>query len=618
MASTPLKLVLVGHVDHGKSTLVGRLLHETNSLPDGRVESLKAAAARRGVAFEWSFALDTMQAERDQAVTIETTRLWLRLPNRPVLLIDAPGHREFIAKMMTGATAADCALLIVDATEGIQDQTRRHIHLLGLLGIRTVIVAVNKMDLIGFDHTRFDARAEEVCSSLAAAGLAAGAVVPVVAPDGDNLMRRSDRMAWYDGKTIAELLARLPASELPDGLPLRLPIQDVYRIDQRRLYVGRVESGRISVGDQILFSPSNKVAHVQSIEIWPMKLPAAEAGRSIGIELDRPLFVERGEIVSHVDRAPRLNRRFPATIVWLSGRPLTVGQSLRVQLGTVDAPVIIESIEKILDIGRSTTRLGNALERDEIADVTFHSPRLLALDDARLIPRIGRFVLRDGTDVAGGGLIRLSGVADLRPVTSATALSPVDHRVTSELRAQRTGHRGGVLWLTGLSGAGKSTLAMAVEEHLFRKGYAVYVLDGDNVRGGLNADLGFSPTDRVENIRRVGHLAALFADAGFICITAFISPYATDRAQARAAAGAAFHEIYVNADIATCERRDPKGLYKRARAGELAEFTGVSSPYEPPEAPELAIDTVRQPIETSVEQVVDYVERNFVLRERAR
>lgn len=614
MRIAPLKLVVVGHVDHGKSTLVGRLLNDTNSLPDGRIEALKAAAARRGVPFEWSFALDALQAERDQAVTIETTRLWLHLRDRAALIIDAPGHREFIAKMITGAAAADCALLIVDAAEGVQDQTRRHIHLLALLGIRAVIVAVNKMDLAGFDAKRFQTRSGEIGAALAAAGLAATATVPVVAPDGDNLMKKSDRMPWYSGGTLAELLAAMPVAAPVHDLPLRFPIQDVYRFGLQRHYVGRIESGRIKVGDQILISPSNKVAQVKSVDLWPTQRAEAAAGRSIGITVDRPFFVERGETISHVENAPRLNRRFPATLVWLGTRPLTAGQNLRMQLGTVEAKVVVESIEKVTDTGNTTTRSGGTLGRDEIGDVILHSPRLLALDDAARLPRTARFVLRDGTEVVAGGLVRLDGVADLRPAAAASDLSPVDHRVTRELRAQRTGHRGGVLWFTGLSGAGKSTLAMAVEDHLFRKGYAVYVLDGDNVRSGLNSDLGFRPEDRVENIRRVGHLAALFADAGFICITAFISPYATDRAQARAASGAAFHEIYISADIATCERRDPKGLYRKARAGELREFTGVSSPYEPPESPELTVDTAQQPIEASIEQVIDYVEKNFVLR----
>jgi len=618
MTEPLLKLVVVGHVDHGKSTLVGRLLHDTGSLADGRIEELRAASAQRKVAFEWSFALDAMQAERDQAVTIETTRVWLRLPGRDTLLIDAPGHREFLAKMITGAAVADAALLIVDVMEGIQDQTLRHAHLLALLGIAQIVVAVNKMDLAGFDETRFKQRRDEVTASLKKIGLAPVAIVPVAARDGDNLVQSSPRMSWYKRLPLTAVIAALPVAAAPVDQPLRFPIQDVYRIDQRRLYVGRIESGRLKLGDEILFSPSNKLAQVRSIEIGAANLTEATAGRSIGITLDRPLFVERGELISHVKNPPLLNQRFSATMIWLGNQKLSLGENYRMQLGTMETAATVESVNRIVDTGIPTSGTGATLERDAIGDVTLHSSRLLALDDSSRLPRSARFVLRHRNEVVAGGLVRLAGIPDLRPITAATALAPVAHRVTRELRAQRFGHRGGVLWFTGLSGAGKSTLAMAVEEHLFRKGYAVYMRDGDNVRGGLNSDLSFSAKDRAENVRRVGELAALFADAGFICITAFISPYMADRARARAAAGAAFHEIYISADLATCERRDTKGLYRKARSGELREFTGISSEYEPPDAPDLAIDTQNQPVEACAELIVGYIESNFAARDLGR
>ena len=611
----PLKLVAAGHVDHGKSTLLGRLLHDTGSLPDGRLEQLRAASARRGVAFEWSFALDAMQAERDQAVTIEATRIWLRLPDRDALLIDAPGHREFLAKMITGAAAADAALLVVDAFEGIQDQTRRHSHLLKLLGISQIIVAINKMDLLHFEEARFRTRQVEIIDYLEATGLKPGAVVPVVAPSGDNLARWSSRMPWYKGSTITEALGAMNGSAPPGDQPLRFPVQDVFRIHQERVYVGRVESGRVRVGDEILFLPSNKLARVRSIELWPAKLEQAVAGQSVGIILDRPLFAERGELISHVEEAPRVNRRFRSTMVWLGDRPLQIGQNLRLQLGTIEAPVIVEAIERVTNADHMASRSAGTLDRDEIGDVVLHSPRLLALDDASQLPRTARFVLRAKSDVVAGGLTHLAGIADLKAVAASSAITPVAHSITREMRVRRFGHRGGVLWLTGLSGAGKSTLAMAVEQHLFRKGFAVYVLDGDNVRSGLNSDLGFSADARVENIRRVGEVAALFADAGFICITAFISPFGVDRARARAAAGASFHEVFINADLVTCEKRDPKGLYRRARNGEIVEFTGISAPYEPPEAPELVVDTATQSIESCVEMIVRHVETNFAAGE---
>jgi bifunctional enzyme CysN/CysC len=613
MSSTPLKLVVAGHVDHGKSTLVGRLLHDTDSLPEGKIEELKAAAAQRGVPFEWSFTLDALQAERDQAVTIDAARCQLRLAGRDALLIDAPGHREFLAKMMTGASTADAALLVVDAAQGVQAETRRHAHLFHLLGIRTVVVALNKMDLVDFAESRFRERGAEIATALAALDLTSKAVVPVAAADGDNVAHRSSRMPWYQGPPLAEALAALPAALPPIEQPLRLPIQDVYRIDQRRLYAGRIESGRIAVGDEVLFSPSNKTARVTGIELWPAQLTEATAGRAVAITLDRPLFIERGEVASHLDARPVLAQHFRATLVWLGARPPRLGASYRLDLNTARAPVMIERIDRVLDTAQSVERQDKRLERDGIAEAMLKGPRLLALDDASRLPRSGRFVLREDGEVVAGGLVNLDGIADQRPAPAAAALTPVTHRVTREARTRRAGHRGGVLWFTGFSGAGKSTLAMAVEEHLFRKGYAVYVLDGDNVRGGLNADLGFRPADRVENIRRIGEVAALFADAGFICITAFISPYAADRARARAAAGAAFHEIHLNVDIATCERRDPKGLYRRARAGELAEFTGIAAPYEPPTAPELTVDTGALSIEASVELIVQHVERYFVL-----
>jgi len=606
-----LKLVVAGHVDHGKSTLVGRLLHDTGSFPEGYVEALRAASARRGMSFEWSFALDALQVERDQAVTVETTRRWLHMQGHDVLLIDAPGHREFIAKMITGAAVANAALLIVDVADGVQEQTRRHAHLLGLLGITRLIVAVNKMDLVGCDQARFETRRIEIDETLEVIGLTPMAVIPVIATDGGNLVRPSPHMSWYKGPTVVDILTVLaPAAQSSDH-PLRLPLQDVYRVGQRRLYAGRIESGHLNVGDEILFSPSNKTAKVSGIEIWPQSLKEAVAGQSIGITIDRPLFVERGEVISHILEPPLLNRQFSAVVVWLGNQPLKAGQSYRMQLGTVEATVVVKAVERVVDTDDAVMRAAHELNHDEIGEIVVQTPRLLALDDSAHLSRTARFVLRDRCDVVAGGLTRLAALADLRPAPSSYFITPVTHRVTRELRTKRFGHGSGVLWFTGLSGAGKSTLAMAVEDNLFRKGYTSYVLDGDNIRGGLNADLGFQPRDRAENNRRVAEVAALFADAGFVCITAFISPFAVDRARARAVIGVGFHEIYIQADLATCERRDPRGLYRRARAGEIQEFTGISSAYEPPEIPDLVVDTANQSVEVSVEQIVRYIETNL-------
>ncbi|HXZ02621.1 MAG TPA: adenylyl-sulfate kinase [Stellaceae bacterium] len=615
MAAPPLKLVVVGHVDHGKSTLIGRLLHEAGVLPRGKVEELQKISERRGVPLEWSFTLDSLQAERDQAVTIDTTRFWLNLRGRDLVIIDAPGHREFLANMVSGAAGADAAVLVIDAAEGLQDQTRRHAYLLRLLGLEQIAVVVNKLDLVDFAEARFRALEQEARDFLAGLGLAPSVVLPLSARHGDNLARASANLAWHEGPTLIEALIAFGAAAPAEEAPLRLPIQDIYRQEDQRILVGRIESGRLRPGDTLLFSPSNKLARVKSLEAWPGPARAVEgAGRSVGFTLDRPLFLERGEVASHVENAPLIANRFGASLFWLGTEPLAAGREYRLRLGTAEAPVTLERIERVIDTDSLAPLEASEVQRDQVAEVVLRSPALLALDDHARLPRSGRFVLRDKGATVGGGLILLRGIEDQRRAATGKAdnLTLVSHKVSEEMRTQRFGHKGGVLWLTGLSGAGKSTLAMAVEQHLFRKGYAVYVLDGDNVRSGLNANLGFSPEDRVENIRRVGEVAALFADAGFLCITAFISPYRADRARARAAAPPGhFHEVYVSADLATCEARDPKGLYRRARAGEIGEFTGVSAPYEPPLAPSLMVDTAKAPIEACIEQILNYVAQHF-------
>jgi bifunctional enzyme CysN/CysC len=399
--------------------------------------------------------------------------------------------------------------------------------------------------------------------------------------------------------------------------PLRLPIQDVYKFDARRILAGRIESGSLAVGDTILFSPSNKTARVRSLEAWPdeRKPDSAAVGEPVGITLDEQLFVERGEIASHVENPPKLSTLFHARLFWLGHKPLAVGSRYKLKLLTKEAEVTVTSIERIVDTQTLENSAGDMVERNAVAEITLRSRQVLALDDYGDLPKTGRFVLIEDYDTVGGGVISMEGLPDQRRAVDvkSTNVISVEHRLTAGSRAVRNGHHGGVLWFTGLSGAGKSTLAMEVEQQLFAKGYQVYVLDGDNVRRGLNANLGFSPEDRTENIRRVGEAAALFADSGIICITAFISPYRVDRDRARASAPGRFHEIYIQADVETCEQRDPKGLYKKARSGEIAQFTGVSAPYEPPVAPDLVVDTASEGVAESVERIIRYVEQAFTL-----
>jgi len=617
---TALKIVIVGHVDHGKSTLIGRLLHDTGSLPPGKVEELTAISARRGMPIEWSFVLDAFQAERDQAVTIDTTQIWFKTALREYVIIDAPGHREFLKNMVSGAASADGSILVIDAEEGVRETTLRHGYLLHLLGIRQVAVVVNKMDLVNFDQARFAEVAREATRYLDEIGITPTVVVPISARDGDNVAGHSARMPWYDGVGALGALDRFDSPSAPTDQPLRFAIQDIYKFDQRRILAGRVEAGVLRVGDALLFSPSNKTAHVRAIEAWHVDTPPMEAhaGESIGITLDEQIFVERGEIASHADRPPQLSTVFRASLFWLGREPLETGKSYTLKLATQETDVVVQSIEKVVDTDTLAGHAATRVERNGVAEVVLRSRRILALDEYRAIASCGRCALIDGYETAGGGIISMEGYPDQRRAlgVKSTNLTRVEHSVTADNRAQRNGHSGGVMWFTGLSGAGKSTLAMGVEQRLFNKGYHVYVLDGDNVRRGMNANLGFSPEDRAENIRRVGELGALFADAGFICITAFISPYQSDRDRARKAAGDAFHEIYVAADMETCERRDPKGLYRKARKGEITEFTGVSAPYEPPLKPELTVDTDHRSIDDCVQEIVDYVEKTFAIKPR--
>jgi len=610
-----MRIVIVGHVDHGKSTLVGRLIHDTGSLPEGRFEAIKAMSERRGMPFEWAFLMDAIQAERDQGITIDTTQIRFATDERPYVIIDAPGHKEFLKNMVTGAANSEAALLLIDAAEGVQEQSRRHGYLLSLLGVKQVAVLVNKMDLVDYSAERFGAVAEAFRSYLKGLGVEPACFIPISAREGDNITRHSPHMPWYQGPSVVGALDAFEPMARPVERPLRMPVQDVYKFDQRRIIAGRIESGRLRVGDEVVFSPSNKTTRVKSIEAWsvPEQPEAAQAGESVGVTLTEQIFVERGEVMSHLEAAPPETNVFRAKLFWLGHSPLEVGNQYTLKFNTTEAPAVIEAIEHVIDTEDLAQRPADRIERHGAGEVVIRTRRMLAVDEGEDNPATGRFVLTENYLPVGGGLISMEGYPDQRELLTvrSTNITAVGHSVTTEARIARNGHKGGVLWFTGFSGAGKSTLALALERELFAKGYQVYVLDGDNIRGGLNANLGFSPEDRAENIRRVGEVAALFADAGFLVISAFISPYRSDRERARQAAGDAFHEIHVKASLEVCESRDPKGLYKRARTGEIRDFTGITSPYEPPEAPELSVATDAQPLEECLAALIRYVDTRF-------
>jgi len=610
-----LKIVIVGHVDHGKSTFVGRLFHDTGSLPDGKLEQLQRIAERRGVPFEWANLMDALQSERDQNITIDTAQIWFHTAKRQYVIIDAPGHKEFLKNMVTGASNAEAALLLIDANEGVQEQSRRHGYLLNLLGIKQIAVLVNKMDLQDYSHEKFEAVERDYRKFLQSIGVEPRQFVPMAAKHGDNIASKSPNMPWWNGPTVLDILDSFKLAEIPSSQPLRFPIQDVYRFDERRILAGRIESGTMKVGDRLLFSPGNKTSTVKTIERWnASSRESATAGESVGVTLTEQIFVERGSIASLETDAPYELTRFRAKLFWLGRSPFRKGKLYKLKLTTQEADCEIESIDRVIDSSTLETISRREKElfvgRNEVAELTIKVRRPIAFDAHSEIVHTGRFVIVDGFEVAGGGIVAL----DSYPRRTPDSFQKSDNlfwshgKVTVEQRTRRNGHPGCIVWLTGLSGSGKSSIATELERELFNLGKQAYVLDGDNIRHGLCSDLAFSPKDRSENIRRVGEVAKLFADAGFICITAFISPYRSDRELVRKMVlDGQFIEVFVNAPLEVCEERDPKGLYAKARSQEIKEFTGITAPYEIPAAAELELNTDQLSVSEAVAKILDYL-----------
>jgi bifunctional enzyme CysN/CysC len=617
MLEQQLKIVIVGHVDHGKSTFIGRLMNDTGSLPEGRLEQLQQAAARRGTPFEWANLMDALQAERDQNVTIDTTQIWFKTPKRQYVIIDAPGHKEFLKNMVTGAAGAHSAVLLIDALEGIQENTRRHGYLLSLLGISQVAVLVNKMDLAGYSQKKFERIETEYRQWLTNVRVLPKIFIPIAARHGENVVSRSPNMPWWDGPTAVEALDEFEIPGRRDGGPLRFPIQDVYRFDDRRILAGRVETGCIRAGDRIVFSPTNKTSTVRTIERWNApQSDMAEAGESIGITLTEQVFVERGTIAALEASPPYELTKFKARVFWLGKQPFAKGRKYKLKLATQEVECEIENIERVIDASTlgvvSRAAHENFVGRHEVGELIIRTRKPVAFDAITEIVPTGRFVIVDDLDVCGGGVI-LDNNYPRRTHDSYRKSSDLywsRGKVTAAQRELRNGHSGCVIWFTGLSGSGKSTIAAELERELFNLGRHTCILDGDNIRHGLCSDLGFTPRDRTENIRRVGEVARLFADTGIICITAFISPYRADRDLARSIAQPGrFIEVFLNAPLEICEQRDSKGLYARARAGDLKEFTGISAPYEAPLKPEIELHTNALSVAECVTIILDRLKK---------
>jgi bifunctional enzyme CysN/CysC len=621
-------IVVVGHVDHGKSTLIGRLLADTGSLPEGKLEAAEKASREEGMPLEYAFLLDAFLEEQAQNITIDTTRIGFRYKGQSFEIIDAPGHREFIKNMVTGAAAAEEAILLIDAHEGLKEQTRRHGLLLSLLGVSRVIVAVNKMDLVQWKEDRFRVLEKEIREYLGGLKISPREVIPISAREGSTVMRRDDQhLPWWKGPTLLEALLAGAGKSLqsPEG-PLRFSIQDVYRFDARRVIAGKLESGRIKVGDPVIFFPDRKTSRIKSIESWGEETPLREVapGQSVAVTLEEQIFVERGHVGALPEDPPVESREVRARIFWLDTEALRLQAPVTLRLGTQSVEARLVAIDRVVDAEKleAATDTREEVGRFEVAEVRLRCRRPLVYDAHERVSATGRFALQRGPRIGGGGIITFAEYpASLAKPVTGEHLTWTEGRVSQEARASHFGHEGAVIWLTGLSGSGKSTLAVALESLLFRRGIGTMILDGDNLRHGLCADLGFSLTDRAENIRRAGEVAKLMAESGLVVISSLISPLKKERESVRAScrsAGISFSEIFINASIADCEKRDPRGLYQKARKGEIKGFTGIDSPYEIPEHPDLILETGKEKVVESAERLLSHVLNLIRLKEEDR
>ena len=611
-----LAFIVVGHVDHGKSTLVGRLLADTGALQEGRVEKIQRICQEQRKRFEYAFLLDALEEEQLQGVTIDITEARFRWQDRDYLVIDAPGHQEFIKNMISGAAHADAALLLVDAKEGVQEQSRRHAYLLSFLGIRQVAVVVSKMDLVEFSQTIFDRVTDDYTPVLADLGLRPVAFIPVSASDGDNVTVHSERLPWYHGPSVLEVLQRFPVTPRGTGGPLRIPVQDVYKFDDRRIIAGRIEGGCVRVGDEVQVWPSGHRARVSSLERWPPAAApptTATTRQTVGLILDYPLFIQRGDVLADPANPPQVSNFVAANIFWLGRAPLVPNREYKLKLVTSERTAEVFSIARVMNAASMHVEHGKAeLAQNEAGEVVFRTARPLVFDPAAAVPETGRFVILDGHDVVGGGIIQEAEELYRRSyrhgLPKSEGISPMQSGVTLADRAVAYGHNGHVVWLTGVPGVGKSTLARYLERDLFDRHVKTFVLDGENLRFGLSADLGFTDADRSEQARRAGEVARLFRLAGFVVIVALVSPFDADREYARTLVG---HEnftlIHLEAQPAILRERDPHGLYSRVAGGAAVAVPGLSSPYEPPVGPALHVDTGGESVQTSGARILELV-----------
>jgi len=602
-----LRFLTCGSVDDGKSTLIGRLLSDTKQIFEDQLAALERDSRKHGTTGEdidFALLVDGLEAEREQGITIDVAYRFFATPKRKFIVADTPGHEQYTRNMATGASTADLAIVLIDARQGVLRQTRRHSIIASLLGIRHIALAVNKIDLVDFDRVTFDRIVAEYRDFARDLGFESIAPIPMSARFGDNVSARSERMAWYQGPTLIEHLETVPVDSAAAGQPFRFPVQYVNRPNlDFRGFAGTVASGTVARGDEVVVAKSGRAARVKRIVAHGGDLQQAVAGQAVTLVLDEEVEVSRGNMLVQADARPQVADQFAANLVWFDEQALLPGRSYILRTETDQASATVTELKHRLNINDFSHEAAKSLEMNEVGVVNISTRTPLVFDAFAENRSTGAFILIDRITNAtvGAGMIQHA----LRRAENIHWQSlDIDKRARADMKHQRPA----VFWFTGLSGSGKSTIANLLEKKLAATGRHTYLLDGDNVRHGLNRDLGFTDADRVENIRRVAEVAKLMADAGLIVLVSFISPFRAERRLARELmAGGEFVEVFVDTPFEECARRDPKGLYARAMRGEIKNFTGVDSPYEPPENPEIRLETVGRTVEEMVDILDDWL-----------
>lgn len=599
-----LRFITCGSVDDGKSTLIGRILFEAQLIFKDQIENLKKESIKfgtQGDEIDFSLLVDGLSSEREQGITIDVAYRYFSTENRKFIVADTPGHEQYTCNMVTGASTADVAVILIDARKGVLEQTRRHSMICSALGIKNIVVAINKMDLVSYQEETYKIILEKYKMFAKTLNFEVTTFIPLSALKGDNIIKSSKHLKWYKGPTLLGFLETVDKHNPKNENSLRFPVQWVNRPNSDfRGFSGNIEAGTASIGQNVKIMPSGQTALIHRIIFFKSNLKKAILGQAVTLTLDREIDVSRGDIIVDASSPCKVSHHFEVTVIWFDQEPGYLGRTLWLKLGTTTVSANITSIKYKININTFEHISAKQLEQNDISVVNIKTDRPVPFEAYQDCPNLGAFILIDrfNNNTIAAGMIRFS-------LHRSHNIHIQDLDIDKDARRYMNGHTSKVIWFTGLSGSGKSTIANALEKKLHREGFRTYILDGDNIRHGLNNDLGFKDADRIENIRRVGEVTKLMVDAGIIVLAAFISPFRAEREMVRNLfEDGEFFEIYVDTPLELAESRDPKGLYKKARLGNIPNFTGIDSPYEIPIKPEMKVTTANKSVEQIVKEII--------------